>query len=64
MITDNPFYGLCRHHPHKECDLCEDCIEEIYNLKDYDEDYEPSDDDIEAWIEKQMLAEELEADNL
>ncbi len=64
MIDDYPFYVLCRNHPHKECDLCESCFEEIYNLKDYDEDGEPSDADMEHYVEEQMLDEELEADNL
>ncbi len=47
---------------HRVCNSCGYCkqVEEYYAL----EDYEPSDDEIEAWIEEQMLAEELEADNL
>lgn len=65
MIENDIFRDHCRYHPHKECDLCENCIEEEYNLKEnYSEDYEPSDDKIEQMIEEQMLLEEIKVDNL
>ena len=41
---------------HRVCDSCGYCKQV--------EEYEPSDEDIEAWIEEQMLAEELKADSI
>ena len=46
----------CVFVEHRVCDSCGYCKQA--------EDYEPSDADIEQYIEKQMLAEELEADNI
>ena len=57
--------GPCFYPPYEQCDLCGDCVERYLNSLDAPhEDDEPSDADIEQYVEEQMLAEELEVDNL
>lgn len=55
----------CTYHQNKECDLCAECLE-IPEQKElsYLEEYEPSDEDIEQYIEEKILCEEIESENL
>ena len=53
---ENPFY--CFFPPYDPCDGCGKCIEEYEKSCINYEDYEPSDDDLDAYIEKQIIVEE------
>lgn len=53
---ENPFY--CFLPPYDPCDRCGKCIEEYEKSYINYEDYEPSDDDLDAYIEKQIILEE------
>ena len=64
-MTENLIGKICIYHPFKQCDLCVKCAEpneqnEIF----YPEDYEPSDEEIEAEIERKMVIAEIMVDNL
>ena len=53
----------CIYIEHRVCNSCNYCRQVEASNASLD-DYEPSDAEIEAWIEKQMLDEELKSDNL